>query len=113
MPMGIEWPEGAGGKTTQPAKQVWAAAASAAGADRVSYALLKEKNWRFGYTEHVAKVNEQLSTEHCEAVCKAGLEKLLSTFVFREADGSTKTLADLMETPVYVEAVSVAPAMCC
>lgn len=100
-PPGIDWPIGSNGKTTQAAKDVWAAAAIAGGEGTVAAAVQSEKNWRFGYTKHVCNVNQLLSTNKCAEICKAGLNELLTTFVFREKDGATKTLAEIMDVPVY------------
>ena len=98
--MGIDWPPGCGGKTTLPAKEVWAAAAAGGGDNSLSEKILNEKNWRFNYIPHIVKVYELLAQEKGVDACKAGLAKLRDTFVFRNEDGVTTTLQEIGDVSV-------------
>lgn len=113
--MGIQWPLESGGKTTKAAKDVWCAAATAAKDTNLHEAIKNERNWRFGYAKHLAKLGDitaASSKENAKLIAMAGLDQLLRSFVFAQADEAdpknitTITLSDLGATPYSGEGKS-------
>lgn len=113
--LGIQWPLESGGKTTNAAKDVWCAAAIAAKDDDLGEAIKSEKNWRFGYAKHLAKlgnITAASSKENAKLIAMAGLDQLLRSFVFVQVDQAdpenttTITLSDLGATPYSGEGKS-------
>lgn len=100
--LGIDWPPSCEGKTTQPAKEIWAAVARACGDETVATDILNEKNWRFGYIKHVVRVYELLGElELPDAVakaCQAGLSVSYDQFVFRSSESEAQSLTDLVSS---------------
>jgi len=102
-PLGLVWPKtvGKNGKedrsSTSTAKAVLAAAIGAVNKEK-GEAILKLKNWRFGYVKHfMGMVEEQCkSPEAALAVAKAGLEKAYEIFEFVSPDGTTCSFAEAM-----------------
>ena len=108
--VGIQWPLDSGGRTTGVAKEVWCAAATAAGGDNgLAEEIRSEKNWRFGYINHVAKlakITAASDNETAQSIAAAGLNQLLQNFVFIKNDNSSEdgattsiSLAELAATP--------------
>jgi hypothetical protein len=90
--------------TTDTAKRIFAAAArgaKSASGERVAKAVEKERNWRFGYTKHIASHVALCCEDNqtCETVAKAGLEAAYSLFKF-SADGNEElTFAESLKKP--------------
>ena len=106
--IGIQWPLNSGGKTTDAAKNVWCAAAKAAGDNQLSEAIRNERNWRFGYPKHLAKLGDAIATsskQNARLIATSGLAQLLQSFVFVQSDNGessnmiTTTLYELAATP--------------
>ena len=102
-PRGLVWPKtiGKNGKeersSTPTAKAVLAAAVGAVNKEK-SEAIMKLRNWRFGYVKHfMGMVEEQCkSPEAALAVAKAGLEKAYEIFEFVAPDGTTCSFGEAM-----------------
>ena len=90
--------------TTDTAKKIFAAAARGAkseAGERVAKAVEKERNWRFGYTKHIASHVALCceSSEGCVDVAKAGLEAAYDLFKF-SADGKEEiSFAEALKRP--------------
>jgi hypothetical protein len=85
--------------STQVNKDVLAAAVGAVNPTKAQ-ALLKTKNWRFGYVKHlIAMVEEQCkSPEAAIQIAQAGLDKAYEVFQFVTPDGASITLQEAMAT---------------
>lgn len=79
--VGVNWPPAAQGKTTQPAKEVWAAVAAAGGDNALAEKILGEKDWRYGYVPHCSAVADLVAKKSGKIAAQAGMDKLKSTFV--------------------------------
>jgi len=103
---GVSWPLVAGKKgkdpkrsTTATNRAIWAAAIGAVSQD-LAKLVLKEKNWRFGYTKHaVALVRASCaSRDVAVSVAKAGLAEAYRQFQFIR-DGKEIPLGAAMDRP--------------
>jgi len=97
--IGIDWPVGSGGKTTETNKAVWAAAAAGAGDDALAKEIEAEKDWRFGYIPYLQRLGQYHATEKYKELATAGLGKLYDEFVLRGVDGATRTLTEAAASP--------------
>jgi len=94
-PVGAEFPEdGKGGRSTSEVGKKAVAAALAGGASaeakEASTKCLKERNWRFGYHKHVAKL-VRIGCSHPDVsagIAKAGLRWMYENMLFHSADQS-------------------------
>ena len=105
---GIQWPIESGGKTTNVAKDIWCAAADAGNENSLSKAIRNERNWRFGYSKHLAKLGDitaASSRDNAKHIASSGLNEMLKKFVFVQLDNAdprnitTTTLYDLGNIP--------------
>ena len=105
--VGIQWPPEIEG-TTKAAKKVWCAAANAAKDSQLAEEIEHERNWRFKYQKHLAKLGDvtaSCSKENANIIATAGLNQLLESFVFVENDTNDPTknkatnLIELGSTP--------------
>ncbi|CAD7933855.1 unnamed protein product [Amoebophrya sp. A120] len=99
--VGIDWPEECEGKTTGPAKLVWAACAEVGGSPELAKRIMKEKNWRFGYPAHIQEVAELLAKpDKAVPIAKQGLKNLREQLIFRDKDLNCKSLEEVARQPV-------------
>ena len=98
-PRGLCFPVDAKGErsSTGVNKDIVAAAIGAVNPDKAQ-AVLKAKNWRFGYVKHLlAMVEEQCkSPKAALAVAQGGLDKAYQVFQFVAPDGSSVSLKEAM-----------------
>ena len=103
--VGLVWPvtnKGTGERsTTDTAKKIFSSAARGAKTekgDEVAKKVEKERNWRFGYSRHIASHVSLCceSTEVCLDVAKAGLDAAYSLFTFAQ-DGKEVSFADALQ----------------
>jgi len=99
-PRGLVWPldKKGGRSSTGTAKAILAAAVSEISQEQ-GQAVLKEKNWRFGYVKHLIN----LVKGQCESpltalsAATAGLDKAYEVFQFVSPDGSSVSFKEAME----------------
>lgn len=96
---GIDFPIDEKGQRSTTIVNQGAFAAAIAEVDKsASDAVLKERNWRFGYAKHVVR-NVELCCEsesQCVKICNAGLNYLHSKFEFVRPDGKTLSVLEAM-----------------
>ncbi|GMH63005.1 hypothetical protein TL16_g03606, partial [Triparma laevis f. inornata] len=98
-PKGLVFPtDKKGGKSTGEAGKAALAAAISAVDKAAGERVLKERNWRFGYTKHFLKMVELQckSPEAALAIAEAGLEQMHSSFEFINPDGSSCSFEEAM-----------------
>lgn len=98
-PRGLVFPvdKKGGRSSTQPAKEVIAAAVGAMDAS-LAEKVMNERNWRFKYVNHFTKmVTEQcVSPKNALAAAEAGISKAREIFQFVTPDGSSVSLEEAM-----------------
>lgn len=106
VPQGLVWPvtntQTGDRSTTDTAKKIFAAAArgNANQGEDVAKRVEKERNWRFGYTKHIA-AHVTLScqdAEQCVKIAEAGLKAAHSLFRF-SSGGMETSFEEAMRSP--------------
>jgi len=101
-PRGLVWPVDAikgDRSSSNTSKAILAAAVGAVNPEKAKK-IMKERNWRFGYSKHfVGMVEEQMkSEEQALKVAQAGLDKAYEVFEFVDANGNACSFQNAMDT---------------